>query len=266
MTGYRSGPTGCPECRIKKCYSDRNIFTVGTANQVFLFFSPRYPRSYGQSRFVKYNIDCGEGRLAYLEFLDMDLEPRNCLNRCVDYVHVDAGPQGTYQVCGCERPTLNLGSSSLMVIFRSNHRRNYPGFAARVICYQRYLAGCKQKRQTPDEQGVLNTLAQPQLDFARELEQTEHVDPAGPNSANREYSTPRFTFKDADIRLALKHENTCSPVLRAAARSVIEETQKYDPDRVIALRLPPIDHSYDVNIKSLGDGVSKSDSEDEDIE
>lgn len=49
---------------------------------------------------------------------------------------------------------------------------------------------------------------------------------AGPNGAHLRVQPPTFAFRDKDITFALKYENTCNPILRAAARSVIEETEK----------------------------------------
>ena len=36
--------------------------------------------SYGRDIYVEYNIQCGEGRMAFLSIREMNLEPKNCQN------------------------------------------------------------------------------------------------------------------------------------------------------------------------------------------
>lgn len=86
-----------------------------------------------------------------------------------------------------------------------------------------------------DEQKIFNQLVNPQLNRARqrrkerEQRQDEHSrrdeGDEGSNTRNRRSAGIKdAAFDDEDLKLALEFENACSPILRASARSIIQDT------------------------------------------
>ena len=56
--------------------------------------------SYSNQILVEYNIRCEENHIIFIDFELFDLEPKNCENRCRDYLDIDAGVYGHREYCG----------------------------------------------------------------------------------------------------------------------------------------------------------------------
>jgi hypothetical protein len=107
---------------------------------------------YDPQLLVQYNINCGEGRLAYINITSLDLEgAENCVDgdgnsRCVDYILIDRGSFGATEICGNQSLLeLKLNVGKFKVLFRSNDRISGAGFQMIVTCYketERDLPGC----------------------------------------------------------------------------------------------------------------------------
>lgn len=65
---------------------------------------------------------------------------------------------------------------------------------------------------------MFDELVAPLLDQAREIATRENRDASQSSSS--------FEFNEENVLLALDFETACSPVLRAAARSIIEDTEE----------------------------------------
>lgn len=100
---------------------------------------------------------------------------------------------------------------------------------------------------TKEEHSVLTELIAPHLAMAREIarkqpqntsqELNSSQDPTRTiiQQAGPSLSSP-LTFHNQEVLLALDHENDCNPVLRASARSIVEDTQEKVPDHLEILR------------------------------
>lgn len=110
-------------------------------------------------------------------------------------------------------------------------------FAGRIILYNMsvYIQDFALSEQ---EQKVLIALTEPHLDIARELARrrrpplyeprdlSEEVLGFPAQRSKRQTDLPPPTFESRVVSLALDFEDTCNPVLRASARSIIEDTEE----------------------------------------
>ena len=107
----------------------------------------------------RFNIDCGDRRIAFFNLTTIDMQDNDCeqdnvsrlpfahaiftsldqkiINRCQDYVLIDRGFGGSTEVCGntsTRDSVLQLQSGGFRVFFRSSEVRKFAGFRMFIVC------------------------------------------------------------------------------------------------------------------------------------
>ncbi|CAI8027326.1 hypothetical protein GBAR_LOCUS15632 [Geodia barretti] len=133
-------------CRVKRRNEQiRDITTVGTVHTKIIY-SPGFilGEEYDNQLLGQYNIKCDEGRLAFYEVTEIDLQGRedcvyNGKQMCQDYILIDHGMSRTTELCG--NSTSNdsmseLETGNFTVYFRTSEEKKFGGFEMYVICFR----------------------------------------------------------------------------------------------------------------------------------
>jgi hypothetical protein len=146
-TKMEVGGAGGIRCRVKRKNQEiRDITTVGTVNTKVIY-SPGFilEKMYDNQLLGQYNIKCDEGRLAFFNVTDINLQGReDCLDtnkkqKCQDYILIDRGMSGTTEICGnsaSNDSVLELESGSFTVFFRTSEEKKLGGFEMYIICFR----------------------------------------------------------------------------------------------------------------------------------
>lgn len=179
-TAFAPGSAGTPVCYLvgppENVSAIQDIASIGNISQVKFLISPgielEQPVLYGNQELVTYNVQCPPDHILYFNVTFADMEPPNCLGRCVDYLTVNRSGFGSSESCGSDTTAnsnqLDLGS--FIAHFRTSPFVRHAGFKATVICFKREEsppAGCTM----PDGSGQALEETSPGSRRKRDLEE-----------------------------------------------------------------------------------------------
>jgi hypothetical protein len=146
-TRLRNSDSGLIDCNVRPKQQVVADVTDYNTEQMRLLHSPGFivndPPFYDNQLLVQYNIDCGEGTLAFFNITTMDLQGEDDCGdddgnkRCQDYIIIDRDEFGTDEFCGSDSLIeLKLNVGKFKVLFRSSEEVKGTGFQMYIICFR----------------------------------------------------------------------------------------------------------------------------------
>lgn len=238
----------------------RPIEDLGNEN-VRLLYSPGIllGHRYANNMVVKYNVQCPEGRLPYLDYNTFSLQGKDCYGSCMDHVTITCPGCPTSKSCGTE-PTNNyffLHKELFSVKFRTSRTINDIGFMLCVICFisndmnepgvgemKRNVEG-NPVELSVNEREVVNMLTNElfhvippsnDLDIADITDSEDFQEDDLSHNSRRSAATPYRLISTSIIRLALLYSDSHNPVVKAAAIATVSIATRQSPSRVESVR------------------------------